>query len=193
MGLDMYLYKINREALMYMKYDPDDVKESNPALYLKMKPYLTMKGDPRFTQFESLFEEIGYWRKANQIHRWFVEHVQDGVDECDRYEVTKEQLTELRDLSIKVLTESVMMEGIIRNGYTFNINGKKTTNYRKGKTVINPEIAIEFLPTLDGFFFGSTDYDEIYIEDLQETVNILNNVLEQTDFSNYAVFYRSSW
>lgn len=27
-------------------------------------------------------EKIAYWRKAYQIHSWFVEHVQGGVDEC---------------------------------------------------------------------------------------------------------------
>lgn len=37
-----------------------------------------------------------YWRKANQIHGWFVREVQDGVDECDRHEVSREQLFELR-------------------------------------------------------------------------------------------------
>ena len=42
--------------------------------------------------------EIIYWRKANAIHKWFVENVQEGVDDCGEYEVTVEQLTELRDL-----------------------------------------------------------------------------------------------
>jgi hypothetical protein len=27
---------------------------------------------------------VGYWRKANAIHRWFVEHVQDGNDDLAR-------------------------------------------------------------------------------------------------------------
>lgn len=42
-----------------------------------------------------------YWRKANQIHAWFVQNVQEGVDECERHWVP--QLDELRDLCLDVL------------------------------------------------------------------------------------------
>jgi hypothetical protein len=46
---------------------------------------------------------LGYWRKANQLHRWFVEETQDGIDECQRTEVTREKLFELRRLLKSVL------------------------------------------------------------------------------------------
>jgi len=36
--------------------------------------------------------EAMYWRKANAIHRWFVDNVQDGKDDCGTYPVTREQL-----------------------------------------------------------------------------------------------------
>jgi len=36
-----------------------------------------------------------YWRKANHIHKWFVDNVQDGKDECHDAYVTHEQLQEL--------------------------------------------------------------------------------------------------
>jgi len=29
--------------------------------------------------------DYAYWRKANQIHNWFVENVKDGVDNCGNY------------------------------------------------------------------------------------------------------------
>lgn len=38
------------------------------------------------------------------------------------------------------------------------------------------EIAEELLPTCDGFFFGESDYDEYYFEDLQETVQIIDEL-----------------
>ena len=47
--------------------------------------------------------EAGYWRKANQIHRWFVDNVQGGEDECRPHYVGREQLEELRDLCQQVL------------------------------------------------------------------------------------------
>jgi len=40
-------------------------------------------------------EDIGSWRKANAIHGWFVENVQNGEDDCKEYYVSREQLGEL--------------------------------------------------------------------------------------------------
>lgn len=34
--------------------------------------------------------EIGYWRKANHIHNWFIKNVQNGKDDCSVYEVSRE-------------------------------------------------------------------------------------------------------
>ena len=36
-----------------------------------------------------------YWRKANQIHAWFVDNVQGGEDNCGEYYVSREKLEEL--------------------------------------------------------------------------------------------------
>lgn len=52
---------------------------------------------------KKISEEIGYWRKANQIHKWFVDNVQDGVDNCATYPVAYEQLQELLSLVNQVL------------------------------------------------------------------------------------------
>ena len=41
--------------------------------------------------------QVAYWRKANQIHKWFVDHVQDGKDDCEEYRVTRDQLQLLLD------------------------------------------------------------------------------------------------
>ena len=41
--------------------------------------------------------QVAYWRKANQIHKWFVDHVQDGNDDCEEYRVTRDQLQLLLD------------------------------------------------------------------------------------------------
>ena len=38
------------------------------------------------------FEDVGYWRKANQIHNWFVQNVQGGEDDCGIYEVSQAKL-----------------------------------------------------------------------------------------------------
>lgn len=36
-----------------------------------------------------------YWRKANQIHKWFVDNVQNGEDDCDLYYVSQDKLKQL--------------------------------------------------------------------------------------------------
>ena len=46
-----------------------------------------------------------YWRKANQIHAWFVDNVQQGNDDCGEYYVSHEKLKELLDLVNKALAE----------------------------------------------------------------------------------------
>jgi hypothetical protein len=38
-----------------------------------------------------------YWRKSNQIHKWFVDNVQGGEDNCGEYYVSKDKLKELRE------------------------------------------------------------------------------------------------
>ena len=43
------------------------------------------------------------WRKANEIHRWFVENVQNGQDDCRSYDVGVDQLKELLALIRKVI------------------------------------------------------------------------------------------
>jgi hypothetical protein len=48
-------------------------------------------------------EEVAYWRKANHIHKWFVNNVQNGVDDCGTYPVTKEKLKALYDTVDEVM------------------------------------------------------------------------------------------
>ena len=54
-------------------------------------------------RISEVIEEIMYWRKANQIHRWFVENVQDGVDDCGEYQVSENSLKELLAVCEQVL------------------------------------------------------------------------------------------
>ena len=193
MGLDMFLERIHQSAMQYLEYDPDEAKTKNLKIYEQMKPYILRSGDLPGIQRESLFEEVGYWRKANQIHNWFVTHVQNGEDDCGRYPVSEEQLKDLRALCSAVVTESGVKCEIIQNGYIINDIDAFTPIIRPGNVITNPEVAERLLPTTDGFFFGSTDYDEYYLQDIQETIGMLDTVLEETDFSVYSIYYTSSW
>ena len=51
--------------------------------------------------------------------------------------------------------------------------------------------APELLPTASGFFFGSTDYDQYYFEDLESTLEIIDRCLALP--TSWDFEYRSSW
>lgn len=42
----------------------------------------------------------------------------------------------------------------------------------------NHDLASELLPRVDGFFFGSQEYDEWYFDDTKNTLEALSNFLE---------------
>ncbi len=132
--------------------------------------------------------DVGYWRKANQIHNWFVENVQGGVDDCGHYPVTIAQLEKLLGVVNKVLASCEMVEGQVNNGYRFE-GEKKIPIMVEGKYVKNPDLARELLPTTEGFFFGGIDYDENYVADLTETKEIVEKALKEGG----AYYYHSSW
>lgn len=142
--------------------------------------------------FKNIFQNVAYWRKANQIHNWFVNNVQGGEDDCGTYEVPKEQLKELIDVCNRVLSASKLKKGKIKNGRQYK-DGKWETVYEDGEYIVDPKIAKELLPTASGFFFGGTEYDEWYIRDLAYTVEALKKILEETDFDKYMIVYCASW
>ena len=141
----------------------------------------------------SIMEQVGYWRKENMIHQWFVDHVQDGIDDC-RYhnECTKEILEELLDTCEKVKQIAVLKPGKIVNGQTFT-NGKWENCYEYGEVIVNADEVATLLPTQGGFFFGGTEYDNWYMRGVEDTIDILTRVLETTDFEKEMVYYVSSW
>ena len=160
MGLDCYLER--RRSLTNYGVDAD--KESKIIAIDDMNKVIRVSTD----KCPTLEYEVAYWRKANQIHKWFVDNVQDGVDNCQRYYVSLEQLNELHELCDKLLKEY----------------GKSK---RKGTT-----LAQELLPTQSGFFFGSTDYDEYYWSDLKSTVEQLEELFK-THEPRCSYVYHSSW
>lgn len=137
-----------------------------------------------------IVEEVAYWRKANAIHQWFVEHVQDGNDDCKEYRASEAQLRELLSLCRQVLYASELVDGDVTNGYKFE-NGKQIPIVQKGRVVRDPSKAQELLPTQEGFFFGGTDYDKSYLDDIKETKEILEKLLAEEPYGDY--YYSSSW
>ena len=152
MGLDMYLY-----AGKYVgNWDHDKPEEK-----MEYKNVLQAIGSKEFTCAGSPHLNVkicvAYWRKANQIHSWFVQNIQNKVDNCASYYVRPERLQELIDLCKKVLET-------------------------KDSSLLEPA---------GGFFFGSTDIDDYYWEDLENTIKQLEKVL--SEFKGFEFYYHASW
>lgn len=65
--------------------------------------------------FPSAYLEVtvGYWRKSNQVHKWFVDNVQGGVDECQSSYVDRGQLEQLKESCQQVLEAPALAEEIL--------------------------------------------------------------------------------
>ena len=91
MGLDMYLTA--RKHLSDYNFQGGENKDMLTAVLNAIEvPYDVMSSD---SPNVSVAITIGYWRKANAIHAWFVKNVQGGVDECQEAYVTRAQLMDL--------------------------------------------------------------------------------------------------
>lgn len=136
--------------------------------------------------------EVAYWRKANAIHKWFVDNVQDGIDECQESPVTREQLNELLAVCHEVIKSAKLIDGHVYNGSHCgpDTNGKWVDDYIEGKVISEPELLERLLPTQNGFFFGNTGYDQNYFQDIKDTINFLQKALT-LEFKEFV--YQSSW
>jgi hypothetical protein len=95
-GLDMYL---NKKIYIGAEYAHRNVKgEINLTQGAKNDPIKI-----NLSKISEIIERTGYWRKANAIHKWFVDNVQEGIDECQEHYVTTEKLTELKALCEEIL------------------------------------------------------------------------------------------
>jgi hypothetical protein len=184
MGLDMYLDK--RSCVQNW----DHMKPEHRHVIT------VTKGDGSATTIKPerisyIIEQVAYWRKANAIHKWFVDNVQDGKDDCGDYYVSREQLQTLKALCDKVLAASAMKPAKVANGYTITPAGQRKPILEDGEVIADPQTAAAILPTASGFFFGSTDYDQYYIADIRETSEALAALLAEPESGEF--YYHSSW
>lgn len=125
---------------------------------------VTKKGEPvqhiKRERISYVVEEVGYWRKANQIHNWFVNNVQNGEDNCGEYHVYEEQLEELLGLCKQVLTNNELAKELLPSQSGFFFGGTEYDEwYFK-----NLEETIEIIETLlserneDGYLDGNIYY-----------------------------------
>lgn len=107
MGLDMYLRSRRYFSGWERVNNPEEMNQWEAMLKLyDMREFATDDSPHGYVEFC-----VAYWRKAHDIHSWFVQHVQGGVDECQAAPVTREQLEELRLECLRQLADTPEEEG----------------------------------------------------------------------------------
>lgn len=105
MGLDMYL---EREIFIGANYEHLGIHGTVELFDGENKRIpVTLE------KISSITERMIYWRKANQIHFWFVQNVQDGEDNCARYYVSGDNLRKLADDCLQVLQDHECAEDVL--------------------------------------------------------------------------------
>jgi hypothetical protein len=125
MGLDMYLTGKRYMSKYFGKEDTARIEKVNEAFGFQGEE------DADYNAVEVAFR-VGYWRKANQIHQWFVDNVQDGVDECQEAYVSREQLQELVDVCKTVLADMSKAEELLPTQSGFFFGGTDYDEFYKG-------------------------------------------------------------
>lgn len=85
--------------------------------------------------------EVMYWRKAQDIHNWFVDNVQDGRDDCASYYVDRDNLKELKKWIDKKL-KNIDKERVIKK-----LEGEDDWDYEqliRTSNFLNEELSEEF-------------------------------------------------
>ena len=120
MGLDMYL---SAEKYHYGALDeePTDLTKAVNAMT-----------DTKGYQVKSFKIWACDWRKANQIHAWFVDNVQEGEDDCKEYRVSVDQLRDLVELCKKVLAHRDRAEELLPTQAGFFFGGTAIDEYYFG-------------------------------------------------------------
>ena len=155
MGLDMYLYA--KQFVASSDWESEDNRKKVKSIARLMKGTKFLFDDLQFAEVKL---QIAYWRKANHIHKYFIDKCAGGKDECQNMHVDVDHLKDL-------------------------LNRCETVLKDKSK-------ARELLPTQSGFFFGGTDYDQWYYEDIEDTIPTLQKILKNAQ-DTWEFEYRASW
>jgi hypothetical protein len=150
MGLDMYLDKRT-----YVK-QWDHIDETK-----QYKVEVTRGGEPTNIdpkKVKYIIEEAGYWRKANAIHKWFVDNCQDGVDDCRDAYVGFNNLQALLDLCRIVIIDKSKAEQLLpsTSGFFFGNTEYDEWYYKDIENTI--QILEKALEDKDGEYYYSSSW-----------------------------------
>jgi len=150
MGLDMYLYR----ETYYSKYGSSQEEVTVGGKIL----------EPSFT----ISKEDMYWRKAQPIHDWLVNYVQEGEDNCNKYDVSFSTLMQLKSICMITL--------LLRSK-------KERVAYLDRRMPCHEE---------GGWGSKDTDNFDWQLDNIRDTYNYLATIKQDTTGNSWFA-YRSSW
>lgn len=186
MGLDMYLNK--KTYVQNWSHHKNSDKHT-----VTVKKAGKIRNDIKPERVTNVTEQVAYWRKFNALHGWFVNELNEGVDDCSPIHVTRENFIELLSILKNV-------QNVINNSkkVTKVLTDWNNENYDYNVYECGDKIN-ELLPPRQGFFFGGYEIDDYYKQEVDRTIVIIEEVLKEIEegdihgihSSDY--YYEASW
>lgn len=172
MGLDIYFKRVNKIDFEFAR-----------------------KKDTEDAYNELEIESIGYFYKVNCLLPFF-----GYEDDLSIHPIEKCQIEELVSIAKELLKKYHAINSSILSYQeilkVYKDNKKKRMEILEKMDALwknFAKIAQENLPTTSGFFFGNTEYNEWYVNDLTEIVNVFEEILDSTDFDIDQIFMYCWW
>jgi hypothetical protein len=120
-----------------------------------------------------IIEQVGYWRKFNALHGYIVDTFASGEDNCQQIYLDNYSL-------IQILDTLKRAKDILDSDASDEEKSDKLS---------------DVFPTAEGFFFGSTDYEDYYAENVAYTISLLTDLLDECEESedDCSFYYQASW
>lgn len=177
MGLDMYLYAR---------------KEEYVSSYMKTGTRLTNNYPKEITKFFTEFEEENFKKKSEADKIW------------DPRSITLQTFYKVGCWRKANAIHNWFVQHCaagVDECQEIHVEAEQLKELLKlcREVLANHSKAAELLPTTNGFFFGSTEYDEYYFSDIENTADILEKTLgfldDREHYKDYdwRIIYQASW
>lgn len=174
MSLEIFIYKCKSEDYLRRRENPDAVAWMCLESYLDVFDFpLPMDMMPEMTQEQHAEHSCRCVTICHgaQIYNWLIHNTEVELGSVKHVIFEKEKIVKLRDVCNEVF----------ENG--FDEDGS-----------VNEVLCRELLPILEGYDFSYDDgYDYDYIDDVYITRDILNSLLEDTNFADEVVLVKAAW
>jgi hypothetical protein len=144
MGLDMYL---NKRSYVQQW----DHNEKNHTVTVKFDG--KVRKDIKRKRITYVIEEVMYWRKANHIHKWFIDRY-EVIDNCEEIHLSIDDLVMLLRDCEKVIANPEQAREILPTSDGFFFGG---TDYDEYYFYETKRTAIELRELIDEYYESSSE------------------------------------